>query len=148
MAVFLSGHWRGTHYEVTPLGCRGICRFRRLVIPYTVGERVRFTMKITKRESDDSPRLNELQLYEIVPGYSIREVPTTTMLTSDRLHCEFTDEQVISEAGKVEYWLGTPHGADSRLLIQTDAYSTDKLIIAALFLIAGVIGGLIERFVF
>lgn len=131
MARFIDGHWRGTYWKVRPLGWRRYCH-PKFVFPYMIGDRIQFTLEVLKRETSQSPKLNQLEIFEVFPKYKDKLLSTTQFCSDEETICEYKDEKVTTEPGRVEYWVGNPQGNDSFPLILAGTYCGDKLMIVLL----------------
>ncbi|MFC1968507.1 hypothetical protein ACFLVX_03870 [Chloroflexota bacterium] len=139
MAMFKHGSWRGTQYWMSPSDWRKIFP-RKWTPPYFAGNRIEFHMEVN-RTSHDAPRLNELQIWEVIPESEARLLPTNQVESDDKTSCDFPMETEIIPVGRVQYLLGEPGGVDSHILIRADMLSSDTAIMWATQTIVGAIIG-------
>jgi hypothetical protein len=140
MARFYNINWRGTHMKAYPAGFR-IAVFG-YAFPYISGSKIPFKVKITKRENESCPRLNQLDIWEVYnsrnQGKKVRKIETLKNYPDNaKIGVLFNESRIAGN--DAEYWLGEPGGADSHLLVYANLINYENLFLVIFGIVAGII---------
>jgi hypothetical protein len=104
MPTYCKSEWKGTKYKVKPLG------WRRFFPPFLYGflfyfypERIKFSIEIVERESNDSPLLNQFTVYQYLRQ---KETLLQGKISKDGLYGEYADNR-MNIVGGISFWVGS-----------------------------------------
>lgn len=127
MAVFKNGEWGNNKYTVEPLGFRKRLKIGSWTLPYLVGEKVEWKIKITPKGASSKP-LFDFDIREDVSPHDHKTIESHKGDKNENiLEYDFINERVIARKGRVEYWLGEIGGENSYLLISADVLHGDTV---------------------